>query len=763
MRGSDERAARNIDDFMKILLCIYLLIALLLIPVPLFNTIGYEFSAFMGIVVGIGGGLFTLSLFRKKFSGAERILPAEYTRFLLNAAVQNVLAMLVPVAVMMVNALFVKNCNILQGMAFVFLIPCVTILFSVALAGLIGLLVVHSKTLYSVLIAAIFFFPLIHTYFEPQLYAYNVLFGYFPGFSYDEFLPITPAFVLFRILTLCAAMIFLLSGVAIASSTLCRENFWQKIRGIAVMVKKPGPAVAAVTLIFILAGSYYFRHELSFESSTSYVQKILGAKYSTQHFDIYYSPSTYSEKEIIRIAGEHEYRYMQIIGELRTVPLAKIQSYIYPSAEVKQRLLGTATTDIAKPWMREVHISAASLEETLKHELVHVIAGRFGMPFLRISPRMGLVEGLAVALGGDRGERTLHYYAAAMKEFGVDFNIEKLLSYSGFITQAPAKSYIVCGSFVQYLLDHYGIERFKRSYQGGSFETGYGRSLQSLIAEWDDFLSQIKISDSDEAHVRYFFRRPPVFKKTCARVTAEWMNDAGKKIREKNYAAAAVFYRHAYDETGSDDALLGYMQSEFRAEEYDSVTTSSLSKHRPPIMPMADLLIGDAYMMKGDSVQACRYYTSLITNHILRSYNELAVIRLTWLARPGQYSAMRQFYHENEDSIRIDILRKLLLDPQIDTETGSLYRYIMLRLYVNAQRYTDARNLISDEEFIFQDSTLNYSNEVLRAVVFEHTWEWEKAKLHYWRALNYTSQETEKNRIEDRIELCNWFERHKSF
>lgn len=758
------------DDVMKrrltpfpVLCCIYLLLALVLLPVPLLNTVGYEFSAFMGIAAGFGGGFFTLALFRKKIPDAEQLAPIDYLRFLLNAAVQNMLALLLPVIVITANALFVKNCNMFQGLAFVFLIPCVTVLFSIALSGLIAVIVAHAKTVYAIIAVILLLSPVIHTYFEPQLYAYNVFFGYFPGFSYDELLLITPTFILFRILTLCAALLFLVCGAAVVSATARRENVWRKLRSLAIILTKPRYAVTAIPLIVILAGSYYFRHELSFESSVSYVQKVLGAKYSTQHFDIYYSRSTYTDTEINRIAGEHEYRYMQIIGELRTAPLMKIQSYIYPSADVKKQLLGTATTDISKPWMREIHVSANSIDATLKHELVHIIAGRFGMPFLAISPRMGLVEGLAVAVDGDRGERTLHQYVAAMKEFGIEYNIEKLLSYSGFMSQAPGKSYVVCGSFVRFLLDHYGIERFKHTYRTGSFEAGYGRSMQSLIGEWDDFLSKIKIPDSDEAHVRYEFRRLPVFQKTCARVTAEWIGEAGKKFREKNYTVAGALYRHAYDETGNDDALLGYLQSEFRLGEYDSVMASFPSRHRPPLMPLAELLVGDASMMKGDSVQAARSYEALLAGHILRSYDELAAIRLTWLARPHQYAVMQHFYRTPEDSLRIDILRKLLLTTQSDRVTESFYRYLLLRLYVNERRYAGARNLILEEIDSFSDPIINYSAEVLRATVFEHLKEWEKAKLHYWRALNYTSQEAEKSRIEERIELCSWFERHKDF
>ena len=746
-----------------ILLCAYLLIAMALLPVPLLNTLGYEFSAFMGIVVGIGSGLFTLSLFQKKFSNASRIAPEAYGRFLLNAMVLNTLALLVPVAVMVVNAFFVKNCSILQGLAFVILIPCVTLMFSVALAGLSGLFVSHAKTFYCSIVVILLFIPLLHMFCEPQLYAYNVFFGFFPGFSYDELLLITQKFILFRILTLCTALVFVTFGLVVVSATVPRESLWQKLRTARFLFRQPRLAFTVVPMIIVLVVCYYFRHELSFETSASYIREILGGTYSTEHFDIYYSPSIYPEKDIKRIAGEHEFYYMQIISELRITPMAKIQSYIYPSPEVKQQLLGTATTDISKPWMREIHVSAGSLVGTLKHELVHVIAGRFGMPFFGISPRMGLVEGLAMALDDNRGERTLHYYAAAMKEFGIDYDINQLLSYSGFMTQAPARSYIVCGSFVQYLLDHYGIERFRRTYQTGSFETGYGRSLESLCEDWKEYLRHVEIPDTDEVHVRYRFRRPPIFQKTCARVSAEWINDAATAYRQKNFPAAAALYRHAYDETGSEDALLGYMQSEFRHEEYDSVIASLPAKHRPPLMPMADLLTGDAWMMKEDSANASRFYVALLESNILRSYGELAAIRLNWLVRPQQSFVMRHFYRADNDTLRADVLKKILLMPGVERETQNLYRYLLLRLYVSMHRYPEALSVIAGEEYAFRYPVLLYSDQLLRATIYEKLGELEKAKLHYWRALNYTSQESEIRRIEERIEMCNWFERHGEF
>jgi len=47
------------------------------------------------------------------------------------------------------------------------------------------------------------------------------------------------------------------------------------------------------------------------------------------------------------------------------------------------------------------------------------------------------------------------------------------------------------GSFVQYLIDTYGIEAYLRvHFDRGLFDEVYGRSLQEMIDEWVEFLGR---------------------------------------------------------------------------------------------------------------------------------------------------------------------------------------------------------------------------------------------------------------------------------
>jgi len=63
-------------------------------------------------------------------------------------------------------------------------------------------------------------------------------------------------------------------------------------------------------------------------------------------------------------------------------------------------LFGTVTSEVARPWLAEMHIGIDAIEASLRHELVHVMAAEFGphyigVPFLRV---LGLTEGLAMAV-----------------------------------------------------------------------------------------------------------------------------------------------------------------------------------------------------------------------------------------------------------------------------------------------------------------------------------------------------------------------------
>src|SRR5690606_19571073 len=83
----------------------------------------------------------------------------------------------------------------------------------------------------------------------------------------------------------------------------------------------------------------------------------------------------------------------------------RIVAFVFESEAQKGRLMGAASTYIAKPWRREIYIQMGRYPHpVLGHELAHVVAGEFGEgPFAvagalgGLLPDPGRIEGVATA------------------------------------------------------------------------------------------------------------------------------------------------------------------------------------------------------------------------------------------------------------------------------------------------------------------------------------------------------------------------------
>lgn len=129
---------------------------------------------------------------------------------------------------------------------------------------------------------------------------------------------------------------------------------------------------------------------------------------------------------------------------------------------------------------------ARNNDGALLHEIVHIYAPN--------SNRF-LAEGLAVYLQDKMGSNR------AFPNFSDDLNVlahRRLLEVnslarlnSGQTTKLwstlgdeRTTSYILGGSFVGFLIDRYGLPRFKSLYETGNYDKSYGKSLEILEKEW---------------------------------------------------------------------------------------------------------------------------------------------------------------------------------------------------------------------------------------------------------------------------------------
>ncbi len=430
---------------------LYFLIAGALTQVPLFNYVGYEFSAVMTIPASFISGLLTIGFIRIHVHQA--VSRRKFILVLAHYFTINGVLLLIPLAVMSANAFAVKNCSFAHGLAYYALLPLCSMIFAVSLALPLGIIFRHARTIFIVLIIAILSQIVIITYTEPQLFAYNFVLGYFPGITYDETLNGLSSLVLYREFTLIASLfcviIFFLAVKMIWSDYKLYENV-QSFR-----VRKGDRILYGLAFICLclLGYGHLERSRLGFQFSASDIQSELGGMATTAHFVLYYPKGEMSEHDVQFLKAEAEYQYAVDVFRMKESlgRGEKVSVYLYPTGEAKRRYIGTATTNIAKPWRKEIHLTLDSFEDTFRHELVHVLAANVGLPLIGASDRMGLNEGFATAVDWNWQDFSPHEYAAAMQHEKLLGDPAALFTYTGFAVQQGSYAYIVAASFTQYL------------------------------------------------------------------------------------------------------------------------------------------------------------------------------------------------------------------------------------------------------------------------------------------------------------------------
>ena len=163
----------------------------------------------------------------------------------------------------------------------------------------------------------------------------------------------------------------------------------------------------------------------------------------------------------------------------------------------------------------------------LAHELAHLFTEPFGSGPLRLSMQrgvgvnMGLVEGIASAAEWSAEDFDPHEATAAMRRLGIAPDLRRIFGASGFWTQASGAAYTSMGSFVRYLVDYWGMESFQVAYGRGDFEGAYGRAVEELIQEWEEYLDGLVLTERQEEVARFRYDRPSIFGRVCARALAE--------------------------------------------------------------------------------------------------------------------------------------------------------------------------------------------------------------------------------------------------
>jgi len=734
---------------------IYLLVALACTQFPLLNYLGFEFSFVMGLVVtGVASAL-TIALVRRRrrelLSGSRA-----HAWHLVGALVGiNLLLLLLPLAVMTATALVVRNCDFLEGLAFFLLLPVVTAVFATSLGFALGLWCRHPVIVFMAFVLLSVAYAAYLGYATPAVFSYNLFYGFFPGLSYDELLPITSTLVLWRLLTLVASALPLGASMLLLAHAPEARGGWDATLHLADILVRPGMRWRTALIVLALTLLYLWRCDLGFETTAGWLRTELRERIVTEHFVIHVANDELSAEERQAIAAEHEFRLAQILRAFSLQEVAPIESFLYGSVEQRRRLIGVGTTSIAKPWSRQIHLLRQSYQDVLKHELVHVVAGRFSPTIIHASYSIGLVEGLAMAVEWDWGNRTLHQYAAALHAVGRAPEIRSLMGFAGFARQAPSVSYVLAGSFCRYLIDRYGMRTMMAIYGGRSYTDLTGSTLEVLIHQWREFLKDIPVTEADREAVEVFFRTPPVFDRVCARVVARWSWEARRALEAGELGQAAERSWMAYREAGAYGALAVHLRALWQGGEdarlvqlADSVVASSA--HPLQFLPL-DLMRSDACWAVGERGRAETLVAHLVRVDLSPEMTEAAVLRLMVLRDGTEPEGLRVLFRTQVD----DSLRRRLADSLWSVAPASrVAPYLLARLLEHEGRREEALEVllrIRPGLPRFEAARVRRAAELMLALGRNR-----EARTTFWLSLNDDNTPKSRDRVTDWIDRCEW-------
>lgn len=656
-------------------------LALVLANVPLLNILAFEFCAALALSISLAGAHVTLTVVQeiRRRPDVLRGTPGQIVmRSFWSALLFNVGLLLLPLAIILLNAFRVETCNVGEGFLFFLILPVISCVYATAAGLFFGFWIKKRWLAYLgyLLYLLLSCIPVgINLIFHPPVFAYHATFGYFPGPIYDFVIPITETLLLARAETLLWALLFV--GTTVSLCEVSRETGlmpqlkWRKTFHLSAS------RFFVYLLIIIVCGFQFYAGALGIRPTRADIARELGGLRETPHFEIFYARELEAKSDLI--AADCEFQYAQLAAYLQPEGGAlaqKVRAYIYASPEQKKRLIGARRTSVEDPFGHGFHIHDQGFPHpVLKHELAHV----FTVPWspLKVSLKIGLHEGIAVAADWEEGRLTGHQWAKSMQHLGIAPPLSSVMGI-GFWGHAGSRSYLLAGSFVRFLVDTYGIETFKAVFPTGNFLKHYEKDLSTLEAEWMDFLETVPLRDEDVAYATHRLKRESVFEQVCAHEMAALRDTAWRAYAEKDFVTAMETFKVMIAaEPDNLSTLWAMMYTAYRLEDYDeaaALATRLTKAEDTRYSPEAELLRGDIYWMKGEYEDAANTYAAVETEY--QTIEHRRIKRVAALSYPDVVPVVAYLQRDGgtqENRTLRDLLRVVLVEPK---DSGEKMAYL---------------------------------------------------------------------------------------
>jgi len=587
-----------------------------LINLPLANVFGYEFSAINAIAISFLSGIYilaSLKIFEGRYSNLTSLIKG--------------LSLLLPVPfiISIINSVFIGFCSFYDGLLFYIIITVPSILVGGAL-GIISFAVVTKFRwlVFIFLFFAVLVIAFFEIYFNPQVYLFNPIFGYFPGTIYDEGISVDLKLFFYRLLN----SIFFSGILILLNNSLINRKVkaivWRRISYTLV--------VAAIFYLFL---SPVWGYSTTF----SRLKNELPVMVETEHFTIY-ADRRIEESTLRFIAVNQEYFYQKLSDFLSEEFDEKINSFIFKSSLQKKYLFGSGNADVAKPWQNSVYVSFDTWENSLEHEIAHCFAGKFSWGIFKVAADFNpaLIEGIAEACDGFYDEMNIHFLASIAHKNNYKASISNLFSGFSFFGNVSGLSYIYSGSFIKFLIEQYGVNKAKQYYRTNDFEKSYDIKITKVETDYGEFLNTFT-ETKWTASANYYFGRQPLIHKVCPRYISERLTAAWDLVSKEEYAQAGNYFSEILNKTENYSAIVGLSLIHEKTDSLDSAI--KILEDKIEIFKETSyeynlmLRIADLKVQNGNLIEAKKIYESLKMSKPSVRLDLLARMRLA-LLKEGQ-------------------------------------------------------------------------------------------------------------------------------
>jgi tetratricopeptide (TPR) repeat protein len=647
-----------------------LVLELGLLAFPVLRIPGYELATGLSLSTVFAGGLLALA-----FGKYEATRVAERPLFEVACAVAaSTLTLLAPATVTLLVAIVAtalgSKCSPFSTIAFWPLI----VLPSAAIVSGVGVwvgLFVRRWPLAIMAWLGVIAVSAAHTgwpiVFGPQVSAWNHLAGFLPGPIYDEELRVPSALVWFRLGSVLIAAIALLSAAR-------RRGDRRPIVRMAQL------GLAGLVLALELAGP-----TLGFRMSDSALMARLGGRTEGPNVVLVH-PRGMAPRDVARVLGDLEFRFGQIATFVGGAPEGRVTVWWYRSAELKQKLVGAAHTQFAKPWRREIHVNESGFPHpVVKHELAHALLGPLGAkPFgvtarlFGLSPHVGIIEGMAVAADNPIDDLSLHQWTAAMKKQSMLPDVRTLLEPQGFYSAPASRAYTTAGSFLRWLGETRGPDRLRALYRKGDFEGVYGVPLAELVTSWEQFLDGVALDEQSVNQAFARFRRGSLFDRPCAREVALLTADVGALSVDDAPAALELLARCEAlqpEEPGHVLSRASTLRRLGQLEEAATLLEWLLDRVQgaPSTWADAALALADLAITRGDDARAKALLTGIVERQISPSMDRTARVRLHSLEVTGAArTALVKYFANDPEAAQVHWLEQAAIEAPGDAYVAYL-------------------------------------------------------------------------------------------